>query len=99
LVSAFLFPFTFLLLPSSACLFTFALNLYFNHSVFDDDRISFDRASVVEARARAKVEAPAVPVAHDCMPAELAVCQRRSAMRAEIFYGVELPRYVVKRKL
>ena len=94
--SFYLFTFAFFSLPFYFCL---SLNLYLNHSVFDDDRISFDRASVVEARASAKVEAPAVPVAHDCMAAELAVCQRRSAMRAEIFYGVEPPRYVVKRKL
>lgn len=54
---------------------------------------------MVEARAGQKVEAPSVPVAFYSVAAELAFCERRSAMWTEIFYRVELAAHVVKRKL
>lgn len=44
----------------------------------------------------ADVETPAVPVALDRVAAQVAVCERRAFVRAEIFDGVELSLYIVE---
>ena len=75
------------------------LNDNLNPSVFNHHFISFNRAAVGQAFACANIEAPAVPVAFDCVVAEMAVRKRRTFVRAEVFDGVEFIVDVEERKL
>src|SRR5947207_6397811 len=73
---------------------------YLYPAVFDDDLVGLDRlGGAVEAGAGAHVEAPAVPVALDCVAAELAVGEGRALVRTEVLDGVKLPADVVECQL
>src|SRR5215216_4542477 len=77
-----------------------SLHSYLDPPVFDDDLVGLDGlGGAVEAGAGAHVEAPAVPVAFDRVPREVAVGERRALVRAEVLDGVEAAVDVVERQL
>src|SRR5205085_9580920 len=86
-------------LPQSIKIIKSRLNNNFYPSVFNNHFISFNCAPVGQALACANVEAPAVPVAFDCVVAEMAVSERRSLVRTKIFDGVKFSVHIVERKL
>src|SRR5438477_4877825 len=75
------------------------LNNNLNPSVLNHHFISFNCTATSQAFTSANIEAPAVPVAFDCVVAEMAVRKRRTFVRAEVFDGVEFIVDVEERKL
>ena len=76
---------------------TLNLNLY--HSLVDNHFIGSHAAGRVQSLTSANIKPPTVPVTLDHVLTELAVCQRRTLMWAEILGGIVFAIDIVKGQL